>query len=211
MNRATVIQNIVDRIRARFYLEIGVAKGTTFSAIQVKEKVGVDPNPKTKDPLVMKMTSDEFFKRYEDFYGDKRIDVCFVDGLHTYEQALRDVNNALSHLNERGVIVVDDCSPITSSMADIKNEHLADEGYAWCGDVWKVIAHLRSLRNDLQVFVLPIEFGMGIIRKGRSESVLTYSEKEIKEMTYEDLRNKRNELLSIKHLAEFKQFLKDKN
>ena len=36
------------------------------------------------------MTSDTFFKNNKD-----KFDVIFLDGLHTYEQTIKDINNAI--------------------------------------------------------------------------------------------------------------------
>ena len=38
-------------------------------------------------------------------------DIIFLDGLHNYEQTIKDINNALKFLNEKGAIIVHDCLP----------------------------------------------------------------------------------------------------
>ena len=43
MDRIKVIQSIVDKIKARMYLEIGVEFGTTFFYIKANRKIAVDP------------------------------------------------------------------------------------------------------------------------------------------------------------------------
>ena len=43
----------------------------------------------------------------------EQFDVIYLDGLHVFEQTLRDLMNALHHLQPHGVIVVDDTRPPT--------------------------------------------------------------------------------------------------
>ena len=50
------------------------------------------------------MTSDIFFKNNED-----KFDIIFLDGLHTYEQTIKDINNAIQSIEDDGVILVHDC------------------------------------------------------------------------------------------------------
>ena len=52
------------------------------------------------------MTSDEFFKK-----NRQNFDIIFLDGLHTYEQTIKDIDNGLRFLNTSGVILVHDCLP----------------------------------------------------------------------------------------------------
>ena len=120
MNRIQTIQKILDKIQGEFYLEIGVDKGESFKPIQAPLKVGVDPFPKFEDSQVRVMESDDFFAQYEEEFGDKKIDVCFIDGMHSYEQTYKDVNNALKHLSDKGYIVMHDCSPPLAVAADPK-------------------------------------------------------------------------------------------
>ena len=48
---------------------------------------------------------------------DAQFDVIYLDGLHTVEQTLRDLLNALPHLQPQGVIVIDDVRPPTDLAA----------------------------------------------------------------------------------------------
>ena len=50
-----------------------------------------------------KKTSDSFFDDNQIFF-----DVIFIDGLHTYYQVKKDLNNALKFLKEGGIIICDD-------------------------------------------------------------------------------------------------------
>ncbi len=63
------------------------------------------------------MTSDEFFANPPEILIEKGIDLAFIDGLHTYEQSLRDVENCLKYLNPDGIIVMHDCLPSSEAEA----------------------------------------------------------------------------------------------
>ena len=41
----------------------------------------------------------------------KKFDVIFIDGMHTFEAALRDFSNSIEFLSQDGVIVIDDVIP----------------------------------------------------------------------------------------------------
>jgi len=226
MNKAEVIQKLLDKKRALNYLEIGVAGGNNFFPIKVKRKIAVDPNftyPAMrkikwalKNPYNIlakyyKLTSDNYFANAK---GSHQLDVVFIDGLHTYQQSLKDVNNSLSNLRENGVIVVHDCNPPNEAAAypaDSLNHAISLNlpGWTgeWCGDVWKTICYLRSSRKDLRIFVLDCDYGLGVITRGEANGCLNLSEKNIAEMTYADLARNRKQLLNLMDQSYLSEFL----
>src|SRR4051812_18724233 len=120
MTKEPILQSILNSLKAKTYLEIGVSKGYSFESIRAREKIGVDPRFRIKPAGIrakikrlvhcekvrlFEMTSDDFFSR-EGKNFRKKIDVTFVDGLHTFEQSLRDILNSLECLAPRGVIAV---------------------------------------------------------------------------------------------------------
>jgi len=223
MTRTEVIQKIIDKKKAGNYLEIGTASGANFLPIVSRRKVAVDPcfsiSPGRRALWTLRNFSNVFAKYYEttsDAYFSRstvRFDVVFIDGLHTYEQSLKDVLGSLAILNGNGVIVMHDCNPPNKAAAHpaLSYEHAASlklPGWngEWCGDVWKTVCHLRSKRKDLRVFVLDCDFGLGIVTKGSPDSCLGLSEERLKALTYEDLESDRRNLLNLKddsHLLEF--------
>jgi len=227
-NRTDVIQRIIDKKKAKTYLEIGVANGTNFFPIRVRQKIAVDPNftfsKKHRIKWTLKnlynvvakyyeSTSDSYFSRKK---STDRLDVVFIDGLHTYEQSLRDVINSLINLNETGVIIMHDCSPPNQAAAhpaaSVKHAtELELPGWTgeWSGDVWKTICYLRSHRTDLRVFVLDCDYGLGIVTKGEADSCLNLSQSELNEMTYEDLVSDRRNLLNLKDESYLFEFLEN--
>ena len=166
-------------------------------------KVAVDPSPQIP-PLrkslhpntvtrgrVIRATSDVFFAALR---PGRHFDVVFIDGDHSFDQSLRDVENALGVLDVGGVVLVHDCNPPTAEAAS-PDPTAAGEG-PWCGDVWKTIVHLRATRPDLRVSVLDTDCGVGIIERGESEP-LDLEPAELKAMTYQDLFADRTRLLGL--------------
>lgn len=226
MNRVEVIQEIIDKTQAKNYLEIGVLGGTCFLGIKARKKMGVDPKllipikPKLmsyiKNPFTRyyEITSDEFFSQRQGLLKNIGLDVVFIDGLHTYKQSYNDVQNALKYLKEKGLIIMHDCNPPfeaaafpAESIEHAKNLNLPGWTGEWTGDVWKTIVRLRSARDDLNVFVLNCDFGLGIIKKGKPENKLNYSVKEIENLLYKDLEKNRIQMLNLKPEKYFKEFL----
>jgi hypothetical protein len=258
MMRYEVIQHVIDKIKGRTYLEIGVDSGESFVNTRAARKIGVDPVPTSQliDQLLnifnidyfsfssagtpqsselqltasskqaiaqmpfeeaaelFYMTSDSFFmEKAQALFYSQKIDVAFVDGLHTYEQTSTDVLNILEHLNDTGVILMHDCNPPISSSAapagswdDALKLNLPGWSGMWCGDVWKSIVQLRATRDDLNIFVLDCDFGIGVVSKGRPSETLDYTVDQIKAMTFDDLNGNRNALLNLKpqkYLFEF--------
>ena len=161
------------------------------------------------------MTSNSFFKnKAAALFHSEKIDVAFIDGLHTYEQTFQDVLNVLDHLNDNGVILMHDCNPPTCASAaparswqEAEMMNLPGWNGMWCGDVWKSIVHLRTTRNDLNIFVLDCDFGIGVVTKGIPEQQLDFSVDQIKEMTFDDLNENRESLISLKPQTYLFEFL----
>lgn len=165
MNRTKIINRLIRVNGYQTYLEIGVYKPKrNFDLIKCPLKVGVDPNGRATH----KMTSDEFFKM-----NSLKWDIVFVDGLHTYEQAKRDVENSLRVLTDNGTIVMHYCNPPTEW------HQRPEKGKGdWNGTVWKAFAELRMTREDLSMFVVDCDWGVGVIRRGQQilypRTLLTY-------------------------------------
>ena len=144
-----VINKLINYYNYTSYLEIGVLNKFTFNAINCKNKIGVDPNGNTTH----KCTSDYFF---ENIAGDSIWDIIFIDGDHSKEQVFKDVKNSLGHLSKNGVIVCHDVCPPTPI-------HLAERN---CNNAWEAFAEFRQTRTDLEMYVVDMVCGCGVIRKG---------------------------------------------
>jgi predicted O-methyltransferase YrrM len=93
------LNRLAAALGARSYLEIGVMTGGTFERVQVAERTAVDPafqfdiSGHADDATIFaEMTSDEFFSGLP---AAKSYDLIFIDGLHTFEQAYRDLCNSI--------------------------------------------------------------------------------------------------------------------
>jgi methyltransferase family protein len=233
MDRIAIAQSLLDATEGANYLEIGVCTGSSFIPIRASKKWGVDPGHlvsrkrrakyaawawlRIKNERLFRMTSDEFFTAHTRMLAAHGIDVCLVDGLHTYEQSYRDLLNALAHLRPNGVILVHDCNPSTETAAcpatsidEVAARYGAIWNGAWSGDVWKTIVRLRSCHHDLKAFVLDCDTGVGVVTRGRPRALLPYSESEIRAMDYEFLASRREELLGLQPPAYFRAFLNDR-
>lgn len=160
MNRITIINSYIYKYGYRNYLEIGVQAGHCFRAVECGHKLGVDPD--TSSAATIHKTSDEFFA--ENKLG---FDIIFIDGLHHADQVYKDIVNSLACLNEGGVILMHDCKPTTEFMQRIplttQNE--------WTGDTWKAYVQMRQERDDLSMFVIDCDWGVGVIKKGSQEKL----------------------------------------
>ncbi len=230
MTRITVIQEIINRKRAKTYLEIGVWKGKCFLGIRASRKIAVDPNLSISKTRKFRycfrntsnifnkyyaMASDSFFETESEMLTRGRLDVVFIDGLHTFEQSLKDVQNSLKFLKEDGVIILHDCNPPYKEAALEADsyeaaEHLDRPGWTrmWCGDVWKTIAYLRSFHGDLNIFVVDCDWGVGVITRGKPKVTLGYSPEEIKRLSYQDLERDRDKILNLKSPQYFESLIR---
>lgn len=226
MNRIKAVQRALDGRANPVYLEIGVSHGFAFRRITADVKVAVDPafrlsarsrriaDEKARVTHYFETTSDSFFANETAFLGQHGVDVALIDGLHTYEQVVRDVENTLRYLRDDGIIFLHDCNPALALIgrpAASQAEFMAQQKGplvigVWSGDVWKAIVYLRSARDDLRVAVLKCDMGVGVVRKGLPESRLPYSAAQIEALSYADLAGDRVRLLNLKsprYLGEF--------
>jgi Methyltransferase domain len=149
------INNLAHRLAMRSYLEIGVCDGETFRLIEMPARTGVDPefrfNPDTirdQSTRLVSQTSDAYFATLP---ISEKFDLIFIDGLHTFEQVVRDFSNAVLHTHDRSVILIDDTRPSdvysalrhpgeTSRFRNIFNSASKD----WHGDVFKAVFYISD-------------------------------------------------------------------
>jgi hypothetical protein len=170
-SRFEIIQNIITQQKYNNYLEIGCDRNENFSKINIQNKVGVDP----LRGGTLRMTSDVFFKN-----NIKKFDLIFLDGLHTYEQTIKDIDNSLKILNERGVILIHDCLP-----KKIWNQIVPRMYGHWNGDVWKAIVHSRTY-NYADTYTCIADHGLGIIFKRKNKNILKTNISNFKDLKFKD-------------------------
>ena len=146
------------RINPACYVEIGIAGGDTlvFPGPDT-EVIGIDPAFTIATEIVaptrlIRQESDRFFASdmAERLFARKKIDLAFIDGLHTFDQALRDFINVERNAAPGAVVAFHDIYPLAEITA--RRERVSR---FWLGDTWKVIPILRAYRPDLQVITLP--------------------------------------------------------
>lgn len=165
MNRIEIINILIAKNGYKKYLEIGVntpaQPGFSHESIVVETKHGVDPNVNT----TFQMPSDEFFAQNKNTY-----DIVFVDGLHIFEQAYRDIVHSLAILNDSGTVVVHDCNP----RREITQRPIRASS-VWHGDVWKAILKLRMENPDICIYTINADEGCTIIQKGHQDCFVPQS------------------------------------
>ena len=194
---------IHEHLRPKLYVEIGVHEGHSLALAQPGTRtVGVDPEPKVVTPppdcTIVAQTSDDFFANPIALSGGS-IDLAFADGLHFWEQTLRDVANLERHSSPDGTILIHDCNPIDEVTSARERTTMV-----WSGDVWKTVVALRRFRPDLSVTTVDVEpTGLAIVTGiDPANTMLTdrYDEivAEIDTLTYADLATgNRNDLLGL--------------
>ena len=151
------IRRFYTRLKPETIIEIGVHEGRSLSYAEPPTlAIGVDPNPKVIFSLrastyIFPETSDSFFarRRPEALLGGRPLGIGFVDGLHLYEQALKDFINLERHCGQRSVILFHDTVPL-----DEPTQRRTCDTQFHTGDVWKTVLCLKHYRPDLDVFTI---------------------------------------------------------
>ncbi len=180
-NRFDIINKIIKIKSYKKYLEIGCQSDVNFSRIQIDQRIGVDPY----DGGTHRMTSDDFFKE-----NKERFDIIFIDGLHEYEQVLRDIKNSVKFLNDNGIIIVHDCLP-----SKIWHQTIPQTHSSWNGDVWKAIVECRTLEN-LDTYTCIADHGLGIILNRNNRNRLKLEIKNFKELKFKDYYENHKEFMN---------------
>jgi len=228
-HRRKLIPFIAQKKKTKTYLEIGVRGGKTFYPVKVRKKIAVDPDFRIKQQYkkeqnrrywpnyfakYFECTSDYFFEHHAaKILKPGKLDLAFIDGLHTAEQTYIDVVNAFKYIADDGIIVVHDVSPQSaaaaypaSSIDEVKK--IQPEGFngMWSGDVWKIMPLLRKNFPDYFMFVIDHDSGIGLISKSpllldpdsAEGEKLGFTEQDLDDWTYETLDQRREELLNLK-------------
>ena len=157
--RQFIIQDIINKKNFKSYLEIGCFDNELFNHIKCYKKVGVDPYTGG----TVRKTSDKFFEN-----NDEMFDCIFIDGLHTYSQVKKDIDNSLKFLNHEGIILLHDCLP---------NNYFEQATprcqYTWNGDVWKAIVECRTKKN-IDTYTCNADYGIGVIFNRKNRNTLEF-------------------------------------
>lgn len=151
MNRIELINYLIQQRNAKRYLEIGAHdEKNTFEYIDC-------PYKETTFPYYSK-----------DFFSNnlKKFDLIFIDGIHTEEQAVQDINYACESLAKNGIIVLHDCMP-----PDIWHQREANSynvGESWNGTVWRAVLRFFNETN-FSCTLLDTDWGCGVIDTAKKQ------------------------------------------
>ena len=194
-SRIEIIQKIIFKEKYKNYLEIGCDNDENFSKINIDNKVGVDP----LKGGTLRMTSDEFFKT-----NKIKFDIIFLDGLHTYEQTIKDINNSLKFINNKGVIIIHDCLP-----KKIWNQIVPRIYGHWNGDVWKAIVHSRTYEHA-DTYTCIADHGLGIIFNRKNRDRLELKEKNFKNLKFRDYYKNHNMYMNLVNIEDLEKIFNNK-
>lgn len=90
------------------------------------------------------------------------VDICLVDGWHTYSTAIRDLREIYQILPDGGVMIVHDCLPPGHETASPKFK-IGE----WCGVSYKAYIDFVFLNDNLDYCTVDCDYGCGIIFKNR--------------------------------------------
>ncbi len=194
IHRKDIINKIIERKNFKNYLEIGCDQNELFSKVKVEKKIGVDPN----NGGTHRMTSDTFFLKNQD-----KFDLIFIDGLHTYNQVLKDIKNSLVALNNKGFVLLHDCFPMS-----YYDQAVPRAQRKWNGDVWKAITEIRTLK-DVDTYVGAFDNGIGLILKRNNTKILKKPSKIFKKISYKDYYNNYESFLNLISKKKFFEIIDD--
>jgi tetratricopeptide (TPR) repeat protein len=163
------------------YIEIGIGGGRSLALAGPKTcAIGIDPYQGTWKHLnyvcphgaatLFPLTSDSFFSSQDlrNVINRETFDLAFIDGLHLFEQSLKDFINLERYARKDSVILIHDCLPIVPLVA----ERERCTGF-WTGDVWRIIPCLKTFRPDLTLVTIPTKAsGLGLVTNLDSTSTV---------------------------------------
>lgn len=166
------LQRFHQWLRPASYVEIGLGHGRSLALAGPDTKaLGIDPYQGVWERLhyicphgpatLFPMTSDDFFAQHDlrEILERETFDLGFIDGLHLFEQVLKDFINLERYGRKDSVILIHDCLPIAPIVASRER----CTGF-WTGDVWRIIPCLKTFRPDLKIVTIPTKpSGLGVI------------------------------------------------
>ena len=183
--------------RKTSYLEIGVQEGITFDAVNAQHKTAVDPrflfepmgdSTRSYHPT----SSDTFFFAIPE---TMKFDVIFIDGLHTFEQTLRDFTNATRFLSDDGYILIDDVKPssFAASIRDSRKARLVkmaigERTGSWMGDVYRLVYFIDSFFQQFSFQLINAESSRSLVWRQPREHVADRRVRDVGKKSYRDVR-----------------------
>ena len=198
MTRHAVVQSFLSLYERPSYLEIGVSKGSTFHAVEAARKVAVDPKFRFDVQKARRNhPGDQYHEATsDDYFGSiinirESFDVIYIDGLHTFEQTLRDFTNSLMYLASHGTIIIDDVFPSTH-LASIRDREVflqlrreMKASHDWMGDVYRLVYFIETFFQQLSFACVEENHGQAVVWREKRNSVPERRVEEIGRLPYE--------------------------
>jgi Methyltransferase domain len=200
VSRLDVVQSCLDLFESPKYLEIGVWKAKTFGPAVAGHKVAVDPDfpegvvdrmLQQPNAEMHEVTSDKYFGTLD---KTTKFDVIYLDGLHTFEQTLRDLLNSVMFIHDHSLIVIDDVYPDTyhGSLANMHHARLLRRAHGiettnWMGDVYKLVFFIDSFMQQFRYRMVSDNHGQLILWKNVRPSVTERQVEAVARTPYEQL------------------------
>lgn len=198
--RHRVVNRLLSMYEEPRYLEVGVWRATTFAKVRAARKVAVDPVFQFDVPALAadephssfhEVTSDAYFA--DTAASGEQFDVIFLDGLHTFEQTLRDLMNAQTRLQPRGVIVVDDTTPTSYAASLPTLDHFREvrtfvgsEDKRWMGDVYRLVWFVETFCPHLSFGTIGNNHGQTVLWRHHRPAQPERTVAQVAATTFED-------------------------
>jgi hypothetical protein len=147
------------------YLEIGTGTGNSLRLASCPS-IAIDPVFRLQGDVIgarrslhlHQVTSEEFFARHDPVrILGAPVDLAFIDGMHVFENVLRDFIAVERCCAKGSLVVLSSCLPgdahITMREMDDPRRAKSRHPEMWAGDVWKLLPILQIYRPDLTVTV----------------------------------------------------------
>ena len=166
------LQRLHELLQPATYVEIGLGDGRAISLTGPKTvAIGIDPykgkwellnyGPPHGSTTLFHLTSDDFFAQHnlKNVTGKETFDLAFIDGLHHFDQALKDFINLERYAGKNSIILIHDCLPVSPDVATRERNTAF-----WTGDVWRIVPCLKTFRPDLKIITIPTKpSGLGVV------------------------------------------------
>jgi hypothetical protein len=199
-SRTDIINLLVRCFGFQRYLEIGLGDPAwNFARVVAPDRQSVDPF----SVATFRVPSDEFFRSG---LGHERYDLVFIDGMHEFEQCLRDIENALARLSPAGFVVVHDVNPPTEWHQ--RPPHEAGHG-DWNGTVWKSIVTFRRRHPEIWLRTVDVDWGCAVLHaaRGAGEPAQAAALPDVDALTWSGLEQNRVAWLSLISVDDFRRAL----
>lgn len=151
------LERFYKKLAPEIIIEIGIYEGASLRlACPPTLAIGVDPNPSVSYKLksethIFPETSDNFFARRgpDALLAGRQLGVAFIDGLHLFEQVLKDFINLETYCGPCSVILIHDTVPLNEVTQNRDCNTIFHTG-----DVWKIVPCLKYYRPDLDIFTI---------------------------------------------------------